>query len=100
MAQSPILLQLPIKSGKQSAYDELVHTTGAYDSRTIYICEDSGNLYFGAKQLCVNSPNQLVTDVLFDASKNLITINYNDNRSKYIDLSAYAEIPTAVLGTF
>ena len=93
MAQ--IELQLPIKSGKQNAYDEMVHDIGNIDERTIYICEDSGNLYFGTIQLCTTPSANVVSNVTYNNDSNVITIHYPDKESQMIYL------PTeAVLGTF
>lgn len=92
-------LELPIKSGVQSSYDTMYHEEGTVDNRTIYICTDTGNLYFGKIQLCTTSFVNAVSAVLYDESSHIITIKYSDGAAVEIDLSDLI-VTSAVLGTF
>ena len=63
----------------------------------IYICTDTGNMYFGKNQLCTTPTTVTVEDVVYNKENNSITIDYTGNKeSTIIQLTT----PTAVLGTF
>lgn len=92
-----ININLPIKKGTQERYDSIKNIPGQIQDNIIYICTDTGNVYFGKNQLCTTPTTVTVEDVVYNKENNSITIDYTGNKeSTIIQLTT----PTAVLGTF